>query len=284
VAATPEQRQATEALIHIRHVGNMYAGALDPPGRLLAGSALVGPAGDRLSEALIDRYRTMRSAISTAFDQAKHMAGPEGLGAADRTSAPLIENGDQTMTLNVTDFQLYLLRTMHYAPGLVQDALAGLGKDHAQMEKAYQAVHEATLGTRPYFDELPTILGQPVAQGRRQVGRTERRTSSFQLPLWEELLFEVTEWEQGFVSEERFVRPPHALASSLRSAGDLVPWAVTKGEVSSAFGPLEPGDLWPPFEEYRFNLASPDGISQTVEVIFSWGLLQQVSIENFDPQ
>src|SRR4051812_21536798 len=83
MAATPEQKHAAEALIRIRRVGNMYAGALDPVGRLLADGALVGPAGDRLSDALIDRYRTMRSALSTAFEQARHLAGPEGLGAAE---------------------------------------------------------------------------------------------------------------------------------------------------------------------------------------------------------
>jgi len=185
---------------------------------------------------------------------------------------------DKTV-LGVVDYQLYLLHTMSYAPPeLIVGALGGLGVDQRAAEVAYRHVNDQGHALWAVFDEVCRILGTPAYQRTYELRGREVVAHGFTLPLWENLAFEVSGTADGLLADERFRRMPGTSSPALEDLADLVPWKFTLDEVRERFGPLRQGDLRPPFEEHSFHHTSPDGVEQELDAVFSWGLLQRLTV------
>jgi hypothetical protein len=98
------------------------------------------------------------------------------------------------------------------------------------------------------------------------------------LPLWPELVFYL-EGIPGLPISHGFgfARLPRTPPAVLDGWEDLRPWAWLRDEVIERFGPpIEEGDMWYPFEEFKFQIHGSDGTSRQFWAIFSWNLLQHI--------
>jgi hypothetical protein len=74
-----------------------------------------------------------------------------------------------------------------------------------------------------------------------------------------------------------FARPPHTPPAAPYGWEDLRPWAWLRDEVFERFGPpVEEGDIWSSYEEFKFQTLDTDGTSRQFWAVFSWHLLQFV--------
>ena len=151
--------------------------------------------------------------------------------------------------IDVEDFQLCLVYEGR-AYGLKEPdgiSLTGPYADHHARSVAHRRVREALMSARPAFDAMQTLLGEPVLRSTRDDGRT--RIHAYALPLWPDLLYEVTGNERGFVTAERFIRAPHSPTPRLNDLTGLRPWRVLLHEVREAFP--EPELSWHGYSRTR---------------------------------
>src|SRR4051812_48203181 len=127
---------------------------------------------------------------------------------------------------------------------------------------------------RPVLQRLTHILGTPEKETSGEVHGQQCIIRTFALPVWPAFLLFIAGIPEGLLYDERFVRAPDQAPPILTAPEDLHPWKVTKDEVAAAFGPLEEGDIWPPFEEYGFEHTDAEGTRSKVHVIFKFGLLE----------
>ncbi|MFG2005733.1 hypothetical protein ACGFNU_41955 [Spirillospora sp. NPDC048911] len=180
--------------------------------------------------------------------------------------------------ISVLDYELYIIQTMKDAPEeCVDAALQRAGVDRARMERSYHIVDQQNFAVRPAYEEKSRILGPPVREGVREIHGREAPMRSFFLPLWEDFLLDIYATPDGRVWDERFSRAPGRSAARASKPSGLKPWSFTKEEVKSQFSELEDDELWPPYESASLRYRGPDGKHHVYEVIFSWGLLQDVN-------
>jgi hypothetical protein len=181
--------------------------------------------------------------------------------------------------ISVLDYELYIIHTMRDAPDeRVDEALRRAGVDRARMEHAYRVVAGENFAVRPAYEEKSRILWPAVSEGVREIHGRECPVRSFALPLWEGFLLDIYATPDGLVWDERFSRAPGYSSPEVSDPAGLNAWTITKDEVEAQFGELEDGELWPPYESYALRRTGPDGVRHEYELIFSWGLLQQVTL------
>jgi hypothetical protein len=189
----------------------------------------------------------------------------------------------------IRDFQLMILNWMRGNEVLVQDALRMLGADQAEMAAASRDHTERiSLPGGGHFKSDITLKNAIALLGPPTTSETieppphwsgvERLTKlTYQLPLWPELVFYLEGVPEVLVLHDcGFARLPRTPPAAPDDWEDLRPWAWLRDEVIERFGPpIEEGDIWPPYEEFKFQSHAPDGTSRQFWAIFSWNLLQQ---------
>jgi hypothetical protein len=101
---------------------------------------------------------------------------------------------------------------------------------------------------------------------------------AYELPLWPDLVFYFHGMPRlPLFHDFGFARPPDTAPVTVQSPADLQPWACLRDEVIEGFGPpVREGDIWPPYESYKFQARPVGGRCREFWTIFSWKLLQQV--------
>jgi hypothetical protein len=134
------------------------------------------------------------------------------------------------------------------------------------------------------FENAITLLGPPKVSKTADVessgsgGSTPLTKIAYELPLWPGLVFYL-EGMPGMPlpHDLGFARAPDAPPVTLERPEDLQPWACLRDEVIEGFGqPVQEGDIWPPFEEYKFRSRTAGGRTREFWTTFSWNLLQHV--------
>ncbi|MEU5879471.1 hypothetical protein [Spirillospora sp. NPDC047279] len=161
---------------------------------------------------------------------------------------------------------------------IVQQALRALGADESDMERSRQETPDVFLPAGRY-ENVVALLGRPRRKEtlRAADGRPLTRLR-YELPLWPGLeFFLVGRPGLPFSHDAGFARRPGVPAIPPKHPDDLRPWAHLRDEVFEAFGPpSQEGDRWPPYEEYKFQVRTPDGRTREFWATFSWHLLQRV--------
>lgn len=184
-------------------------------------------------------------------------------------------------TFGPREFQLVLLRRMaDFQQDLVLEALAELGSGRAEMREAnrrWQAMLRAPRGRRGAVGRYRSVLGPPVRADRRSLGDLDCEVLAWRVPLWSDLLFEVTSVPGAGVVTEWLVRAPGAAGPRLRTVEDLRPWSCTVDEAARAFAPARPLEGSAP-TRWRLAFTAPDADGKRYDVIaeFTWGLLQRL--------
>lgn len=179
------------------------------------------------------------------------------------------------------EFQLVLLRRMaDHQPGLVEDALRELGVGRAEMREAnrrWQAMTRSPRG-RGAGPRYRSVLGPPESTGERRVGDLTFEATTWRVPLWPTLRFEVLSAPGGAVWNEWLVRAPGARGPQPRTVEELRPWSCTVDEVARAFPPARPMEGTAP-TRWRLAFTAPDAAGVRGEYVaeFTWGLLQRLS-------
>lgn len=177
-------------------------------------------------------------------------------------------------------FQLVLLRRMaDHQPGLVEDALRELGVGRAEMREAnrrWQAMLRSPRrgGAGPRYR---SVLGPPESVGERRVGDLVFEATTWPVPLWPDLRFEVLSAPGGAVWNEWLIRAPDARGPSPRTVEDLLPWSCTVDEVARAFAPARPMEGTAP-TRWRLAFTAPDASGERGPYVaeFTWGLFQRL--------
>ncbi|MEU3874073.1 MULTISPECIES: hypothetical protein [Streptomyces] len=179
------------------------------------------------------------------------------------------------------DFQLVLLRRMaDHQPGLVEEALRTLEVDRGRIREAnkrWQAMVRSPRG-RGTGPRYRSVLGPPEAVGERRVGALTFQASTWRVPLWPDLRFEVLAAPGGAVWNEWLVRAPGAAGPALpRTIEELRPWAYTVDEVARAFPPARPMEGTAP-TRWQLAFTAPDagGERRPYVAEFTWGLFQRL--------
>lgn len=180
-------------------------------------------------------------------------------------------------------FPLYLLSHMVHARDNVDRALSALGATRAQMVATAEEVGEelSLLRLRRTVENVRTIAGPPVYERTEGVGQGRGKVLGFQFPaVWPEFSFEVHGNSDGFWASGGFVRKFGSDSPAVEDPGQLVSWDFLISEVDAAFGPLEEGDMWSPYEGYLLSYRSAHGTPARYGIDFCWGLLQAVQKEH----
>ncbi|TDB87889.1 hypothetical protein [Actinomadura sp. 7K534] len=174
------------------------------------------------------------------------------------------------------EFQLVLLRRMaDYQPGLVEDAVRGLGASRTEMREV-NARWQRILRSRTFprgLRRYEAVLG-PAAVRELRIGDVSCDVARWPpLTLWPGLAFEVVLAPDGSVVREWLVRDDGVPVPRLETVDDLVPWTCVVGDVSERFEAVTHQDGDAP-SRWHATLTTPDG---TYVAHFVWGLLQAVA-------
>lgn len=182
-------------------------------------------------------------------------------------------------------FQLVLLRRMaDFRPGQVEEALRELGASYAEMREANRRWQAMSRSPRP--PGYRAVLGPPERTAEIRIGDLDCTATTWPVPLWPSLRFEVLTAPGGAVWNAWLVRAPHIPGPVLRTVADLAPWSCTVEEVARAFPPARAVEGSAPARQRLVFAApvsgsgSPHGNSagELLEVTaeFTWGLLQRL--------
>ncbi|GAA0581474.1 hypothetical protein [Actinomadura livida] len=174
------------------------------------------------------------------------------------------------------EFQLVLLRRMaDYQPGLVEDAVRGLGASRTEMREA-NARWQRILRSRTFprgLRRYEAVLG-PAAVRELRIGDVSCDVARWPpLTLWPGLAFEIVLAPDGSVVREWLVRDDGVPVPRMETVDDLVPWSCVVGDVSERFEAVTHQDGDAP-SRWHATLTTPDG---TYVAHFVWGLLQVVA-------
>ncbi len=185
-----------------------------------------------------------------------------------------------TAAFGPLEFQLVLLRRMaDHQPGLVEDALRELGVGRAEIREAnrrWQAMLHSPR-RRGAGVRYRSVLGPPETVGQRRVGDLAFEATTWPVPLWPDLRFEVLAAPGGAVWNEWLVRAPGAPAAVPRTVEELLPWSCTVDEVARAFAPARPMEGTAP-TRWRLAFTAPDATGARGGYVaeFTWGLFQRL--------
>jgi hypothetical protein len=165
---------------------------------------------------------------------------------------------------------------------MAQDALRRLGADQAEMAASRDRTERIFLPAG-HFENAIALLGPPqtseTIESPPSWSGQERLTKlTYQLPLWPDLVFYLQGMPELPIPHDcGFARPPRTPPAAPDGWEDLRPWAWLRDEVLERFGPpIEEGDIWRPYEEFKFQIHDTEGTSRESWAIFSWNLLQRI--------
>jgi hypothetical protein len=179
------------------------------------------------------------------------------------------------------EFQLMLLRRMaDYQPGLVEDAVRGLGQPRLAVRDANRR-WQAMVRSRTFpggLARLRLVLGPPEVLLPTEFGDLSSEVAWWRLPLWPDLRYEAIAVPGGPVLQEWLVRPDGATGPRLAVAADARPWTCVVSDVDEGFGPArhEDGDA-PSRWSVEFTARDGAGRRRRHLARFTWGLLQTVT-------
>ncbi|WP_424213907.1 hypothetical protein ACN20G_18525 [Streptomyces sp. BI20] len=174
------------------------------------------------------------------------------------------------------DFQLVLLRRMaDFHPERVDEARRALGADAARSRAAnkhWQAMVRSPR-SRGALSRLRSVLGPPESVTTRRVGDLDCEVSTWPVPLWPTLRWEVTAGPGGVIWNAWLVRAPGEPGPPPGPPAALAPWSATLDEVARAHpgARVLPGDA-----PTRDRLALVHG-GRSWLAEFTHGLLQRVT-------
>lgn len=188
------------------------------------------------------------------------------------------------------DFQLRILSGMRGNAPMVEDALRNLGAGHADMIAARERTEHIFLPAGR-FENAAALLGTPVTSQTVQLASADVADDAsltkvtYELPLWPGLVFYLVGRPGLPVAHDLgFARSPQAQPALPDKYTDLRAWAWLRSEVFARFGPpIEEGDIWPPYEEYKLQARDVDGCTRPFWAVFSWNLLQHVEWARAQP-
>jgi hypothetical protein len=166
---------------------------------------------------------------------------------------------------------------------IVQQALRKLGADHSDMVRGREQTEHIFLPTGR-FENAIEILGPPLsletidAESSGSGDSALLTKATYELPLWPGLVFYLLGMPGLPVARDfGFARSSVAPPITLDRPEDLQPWAFLRDEVIERFGPpVQEGDIWAPYEEYKFQACGADGRTRQFWTVFSWNLLQHI--------
>jgi hypothetical protein len=196
-------------------------------------------------------------------------------------------NGDSAVDRpsagGIRAIQLHVLSGMRGNEALVEQALQGLGADQAELARN-QAETAHIFAPTGRFANAVALLGRPLssetigAEPTGAEGGLLLTKLTYRLPLWPELVFYLLGAPPAPIPQDfGFARSPDSLPVTLNAPEDLRPWTCLRDEVIKYFGPpVQEGDIWPPYEEYKFQARGGDGGNRQFSAVFSWNLLQHI--------
>ncbi|MFI0451131.1 hypothetical protein [Actinomadura sp. 6N118] len=175
---------------------------------------------------------------------------------------------------------------------MVNDALGKLGVDQADLDRAAGfELHEFLFLSTDHAENEVAHLGSPPTPQTIQSALLDiadggsSMSVTCELPLWPGLVFSLEGWPGVPVFRKfDFSRSPQVPPVLPDGFADLRPWAWVRDEIIERFGPpIKDGDIWPPFEEYKFQTRDSDGRTRSFWAVFSWSLLQHVEWDTDQP-
>jgi hypothetical protein len=167
--------------------------------------------------------------------------------------------------LGVTEFQLYLLKTMQPIRSLLDPALAALNCDKDKMLAGAEAVSRSIMpGKGGSAHTLKTILNDTLIE--KSHGR-ESDTFLYLLPLWKEFAFRLELDDLPFMRRVEFIR-------YTASEEEIAPWKFLELDVEERFDEVREIDSWGTYNSYTVR---DPGSGDQLFLRFSWGLLQEVT-------
>ncbi|WP_156677585.1 hypothetical protein [Nocardia sp. Root136] len=184
--------------------------------------------------------------------------------------------------VGVRTFQLRLLSTFRRNDPIVDDALRKLGVGRDKMALAAEETGDL-FKPSVWFESAPELLGPPPFLSTEPTGFAPPAPATmtrfgYELPLWPDYVFVYLASRDVILAfDGGFVRSADAPRATLNGIEDVRPWACVYDEVVERFGPpVEEGDSWPPFTEYKFQIDGSGGELEEYWLTFSWKLLQSV--------
>jgi hypothetical protein len=196
-------------------------------------------------------------------------------------------NGDSAMDRpsagGIRAFQLHVLSGMRGNEALVEQALQELGADRTELAKN-QAETERIFAPTDRFASAVTLLGRPLSSETISAEHSGAGDGllltrlTYRLPLWPGLVFYLLGAPIAPIPHDvGFARSPDSPSVTLDAPEDLRPWTCLRDEVIECFGPpVHEGDIWAPYEEYKFQARGADGGTRQFSAVFSWNLLQHI--------
>ncbi|MDA3626670.1 hypothetical protein [Saccharopolyspora oryzae] len=179
------------------------------------------------------------------------------------------------------DFQLFVLKRMIGGDEQIDAALAELGVTRAEMRDVGERV-SAGLDLRQGTMTLANVkklAGEPDGEERCWTNGESGTALFYHFPMWPEFDFKVVGRDgDGLWIDDGFVRCENSEVPHVESPESLQPWKHLVDEVRERFGPLQEGDMWPPYEQYETERRDADGVLRRHIFQFSWGLLQRASV------
>ncbi len=167
-------------------------------------------------------------------------------------------------SLNVRDFELYLLKTMLPPDSLLAAALNELGCSVDDMIVSFEAVDRATkLGRVPQGNMISILEDVLVRDLNVDIG-----TFAYGIPLWSELTFMLAFDGSGtMITRAEFVR-----RVDLPPGSWPVPWNFVEHEMDDVFDEIGEFNDW---GHYHSCIARVKNSDERQFLRFAWGLLQE---------
>lgn len=167
--------------------------------------------------------------------------------------------------LGVTEFQLYLLKTMQPIQSLLDPALSALNCGKDQMLADAEAVSKSIMpGKGGSAHALKTILNDALIEHSRGTGSD---IFLYHLPLWKEFAFRLELDDLPFMKRVEFVR-----YTDFKE--EIAPWRLLELDVKERFDEVREVDSWGTYNSYT---ARDPRVGDQIFLRFSWGLLQEVT-------
>ncbi|MEV4283402.1 hypothetical protein [Actinoplanes xinjiangensis] len=169
--------------------------------------------------------------------------------------------------IGVTDFELYLLKTMSPVESLLAGALNDLNRTSDDMIACFEAISPLVRVRPGSAESLKLILSDAfLGEGLHGAGPG---TFSYRLPLWPELAFQVTPAGSGlYIGEAKFSRTE---ISKMKPEPTV--WNFLESDVNEAFDQVREVDMWGHYASY---LAQDRIAGERYFLRFAWGLLQEI--------
>jgi hypothetical protein len=171
--------------------------------------------------------------------------------------------------LDLTDFQLFLLKSMEPPEQLLASSLRELGRGLGDMMESHDLISLLMRHGPDYAENVRRILGDDAAGVTGEAGNSDieyRRV----LPLWPSYTFHASFDPSGqWLLRAGFIHTPGS-----REEYDPVPWRLLEDDLPQVFGHVHELDAWGSYASYSAVDIRQGGRRF---LRFSWRMLQEIN-------